>query len=205
MILLNLLPHREAARKQLRNNFYASLALAVFAGMAVAFIGHLILQSFLTDQLNRNEFLKSEIAKLDIQIKEVASLEEEINGLQARKKAVEDLQAGRNQSAHLVNEFARLLPEGMYLTGIKQDGQKVSILGVAQSNQRISEFLKNLATNSEWVENPELVEIVASTTTVAQKDLRPTATFNIAVREKVKATTVVKPVGAVEPASGPKL
>lgn len=186
MILLNLLPHREEARKQRRKSFYTFLMLSVLLGLAMGVLGHLILQYMQDEQLAKNDRLKSEIALLDKQIVEVANLEAEIAGLVARKRAVEDLQSDRNIPVHIVSELARLMPDGAYLTVAKQDAGKINLTGVAQSNQRISEFLRNLGTASEWLEDPELIEIVASTTNVSAREQRPTATFTIVVKQKRK-------------------
>ena len=184
MILLNLLPHREEARKRRRKNFFTSLILAVLAGLCLAISGHWILGYMQDEQLSKNEKLKSEIAQLDKQIVEVANLEAEITGLLARKKAVEDLQVDRNIPVHLITELARLMPDGAYLTSVRQDAGKINLTGVAQSNQRISEFLRNLSTSSQWLEEPELVEIIASTTNVSPREQRPTATFSMVVKQK---------------------
>ncbi len=199
MILLNLLPHREEARKRRRQDFFSSLALAVLLGLAVAVLGHWTLQYMHDEQVAKNETLKSEITLLDKQIVEVANLEAEIAGLEARKKAVEDLQADRNIPVHLVSELARLMPDGAYLTMVKQDAAKISLTGVAQSNQRISEFLRNLSTGSQWLEEPELIEIVASTTNVTAREQRPTATFTMVVKQKRKEP--VKPPRAAASAA----
>lgn len=186
MILLNLLPHREEARAKRKQNFLMSVVLSALLGLGLAMLVHWVMQYMRDEQTGKNEMLKSEIAVLDKQIVEVANLESEIASLEARKKAVEDLQSDRNVPVHLVSELARLVPDGAYLTSIRQDAGKVTLTGVAQSNQRISEFLRNLGTDSEWLENPELIEIVASSTQVAPRDMRPTATFNIVVRQKRK-------------------
>jgi type IV pilus assembly protein PilN len=184
MILLNLLPHREEARKRRRQNFFTSLIFAVLVGLCLAMLVNWVLGYMQEEQLGKNEKLKAEIALLDKQIVEVANLESEITGLLARKKAVEDLQVDRNIPVHLVTELARLMPDGAYLTSVRQDAGKISLTGVAQSNQRISEFLRNLSTSSQWLEEPELIEIVASTTNVSAREQRPTATFSMVVKQK---------------------
>ena len=98
-----------------------------------------------------------------MQIKDIATLRAEIEALKARQKAVEDLQTDRNMPVHLLNELVKQTPEGVYLTAIKQNGQVVPVNGMAQTNERVSEFLRNTAYNSPWLEQPELVEIKAVT------------------------------------------
>ncbi|HMY99228.1 MAG TPA: PilN domain-containing protein, partial [Burkholderiaceae bacterium] len=160
MILINLLPHREMARKKARQVFNTSLVGSVLLGALVAGGVYLWLQNQISNQQERNGFLTSEIKKLDEEIKEVATLQDEIAALKARQQAVEDLQANRNLPVHLLNESVLQLPDGIYLKGIKQDGQNVLLTGVAQSNERVSELLRNLSRHSDWVSKPELIEIV---------------------------------------------
>jgi type IV pilus assembly protein PilN len=184
MILFNLLPHREAAKKKIQQAFYGALVLSVVAGLLVAAIVDLVQTSQMETQVEKNNLLKTEIASLEKQIVEVRNLESEIAILGSRKSAVESLQADRNVPVHLVEALARLTPDGVHLTGIKQDGITVTLNGVAQSNQRISELLRNLETKSEWLQTPELVEIIASTTAVSVRDQRPTANFTMKVKLK---------------------
>jgi type IV pilus assembly protein PilN len=113
-------------------------------------------------QQSRNDFLKGEIAKLEVQIKDIAMLRAEIEALRARQKAVEDLQTDRNIPVYLLDELVKQTPEGVYLTGVKQTGQVVQVTGLAQTNERVSEFLRNTLYNSPWLERPELIEIKAA-------------------------------------------
>jgi type IV pilus assembly protein PilN len=136
-------------------------------------------------QEERNQFLSSEIKRLDTQIADVATLKAEIEALKARQKAVEDLQADRNMPVYLLNELVKQTPEGVYLTGVKQAGQQVTITGVAQTNERISEFLRNAANNSPWLERPNLVEIRSQTMAVAgSRDQRRMFAFTMGVTLK---------------------
>jgi len=136
-------------------------------------------------QEEHNQFLSSEIKRLDAQIADVATLKGEIEALKARQKAVEDLQADRNMPVYLLNELVRQTPEGVYLTAVKQVGQQVTITGVAQTNERISEFLRNAASNSPWLEKPVLAEIRAQTMQVAgSRDQRRLFTFIMGVTLK---------------------
>ncbi len=179
MILINLLPHREAARKRRRDGFQMALLASVAAGAAIAGGVYLWYQGQIEDQQGRNVYLQGELKKVDEQIKAIASIEGEITALRARQKAVEDLQADRNLPVHLLNEVSKQLPDGVYLTALKQQDQSVSIQGVAQSNERVSELLRALAANTPWLAKPELVDIVSSTLSLTPRDQRRVSNFNV--------------------------
>lgn len=185
MILINLLPHREARRQQRKQAFFAGIGMAVLAGAAIVGAWYVIVSGQISTQEEHNQFLANEIKRLDAQISDVATLKAEIEALKARQKAVEDLQADRNMPVYLLNELVKQTPEGVYLTSVKQAGQQVAITGVAQTNERISEFLRNTASNSPWLEKPQLVEIRAQTMQVAgSKDQRRMFTFIMGVTLK---------------------
>ena len=167
MILINLLPHREARRQQRKNAFFAGIGFAVLFGAAIIGGWYTVVNAQINTQEEHNQFLSNEIKRLDAQIADVATLKAEIEALKARQKAVEDLQADRNMPVYLLNELVKQTPEGVYLTSVKQGGQQVAITGVAQTNERISEFLRNVANNSPWLEKPILVEIKSQTMQVA--------------------------------------
>jgi type IV pilus assembly protein PilN len=138
-------------------------------------------------QQDRNAFLTAEINKLEVQIKDIATLRAEIESLKARQKAVEDLQIDRNVPVHVLNELVRQTPEGIYFVAVKQDGQNLSVTGIAQTNERVSEFLRNTANSSEWLEKPELVEIKSSTQNAARDRGRDQKRlFDFSVRLAVK-------------------
>lgn len=179
MILINLLPHREAARKRRRELFQATMFASFLAGLFMAGIIYMWLQNRIADQQGRNSFLQSEIKVLEGQIKEIATLEDEITALRARQKAVEDLQADRNLPVHLLNELTKQLPEGVYVTSLRQTGQTISMQGVAQSNERVSELLRNLSEKTPWFTKPELIEIVSSNVSLSPRDQRRVAAFNL--------------------------
>ena len=179
MILINLLPHREAARKRRREGFQATMVASAIVGLLVAGLIYWVLQTLIADQQAKNGVLKTEIQMLEGQIKEIANIEEEIAALRARQKAVEDLQADRNLPVHLLTELVKQLPDGVYVTNLKQTNQSIEIKGVAQSNERISEMLRNLSNNTPWLSKPELVEIVASNVALSPRDTRRVATFNL--------------------------
>ncbi len=159
MILINLLPHREERRKQRKRAFFSALVGSAFVGVLVAGVWFAVLQQLTSAQQARNDFLKAEIARLDVQIKDIAMLRAEIEALKARQKAVEGLQTDRNMPVYLLDELVKQTPEGVYLTSVKQTGQAVLVTGMAQTNERVSEFLRNTLYNSPWLERPELVEI----------------------------------------------
>lgn len=182
MILINLLPHREIARKKRKDIFNASLGAAALLGGLMAGLIFLWFQAQITAQQDKNQILQTEIDKFNRQIKDIAGLESEITALRARQQAVEDLQADRNLPVHLLSEMVKQLPEGVYITNMRQDGQNVQFQGVAQSNERVSELLRNLGGNSPWFARPELVEIVAASVTLAPRDMRRVANFNIRVK-----------------------
>lgn len=161
MILINLLPHREEKRKRRKTAYFTGLALSAVVGLAIAGLWYGVLEQMKSAQMERNAFLGSEIKKLEVQIKDIANLRAEIEALKARQKAVEDLQTNRNIPVHLLNELVKQTPEGVYLTKIGQAGQVVTVSGVAQTNERVSEFLRNTLYNSPWLERPELIEIRA--------------------------------------------
>lgn len=179
MILINLLPHREAARKRRREGFQATMVASAIVGLLIAGLIYWVLQTLIADQQARNGVLKAEIQVLEGQIKEIATIEEEIAALRARQKAVEDLQADRNLPVHLLTELVKQLPDGVYVTSLKQTNQSIEIKGVAQSNERISEMLRNLSNNTPWLSKPELVEIVASNVALTPRDTRRVASFNL--------------------------
>ena len=182
MILINLLPHREAARKRRREIFYVGLGASALAGAVISGGIYLWFAAQISTQQQRNGVLATEITRLEGQIKDIASLQEEIASLRARQQAVEDLQADRNMPVHLLNELTRMLPDGVYLSGMKQTNDTVAISGVAQSNERVSELLRNLSTGSQWITRPDLVEIIAGNVTLAPKDQRRVAVFKVNVK-----------------------
>lgn len=181
MILVNLLPHREAARKRKRETFFATLGVAVLAGGLIGGAVFSWYQAQIAAQQSKNTFLKTEITRLEGQIKDIATLQAEIAALRARQNAVEDLQGNRNLPVYLLGELVRQLPDGVYITSMKQDNQVVLLTGVAQSNERVSELLRNLANNSPWLTRPELIEITAKTITLGARDQRRVSNFSMRV------------------------
>lgn len=203
MILVNLLPHREEARKRRRDTFNVMAAVAALVGGLIGGGIFLWYQGQISEQQSVNRTLQSEIKKLEEQIKDVAKLQEEIAALRARQQAVEDLQSDRNLPVHLLNELVRLLPDGTYVTGMKQENQTVALDGSAQSNDRVSELLHNLGNKTPWMRKPELVEIVAGTVALSAREQRRVANFKMKVG--LARSSEVKPVASAPAAVKPAL
>src|SRR5690606_9034041 len=130
VILINLLPHREAARKRRRENFQATMLASAWIGLVIAGAIDWWFQMQIEEPQGKNQFLQSEIKLLEGQIKEIATIEEEIAALRARQKAVEDLQSDRNLPVHLLSELVQQLPDGVYITALKQTNQSVALQGM---------------------------------------------------------------------------
>jgi type IV pilus assembly protein PilN len=182
VILINLLPHREAARKKRRDIFNVSLGASALLGGVIAGSIFLWYQAAIGTQQDNNQLLTTEIGKLEAQIKDIATLESEIAALRARQQAVEDLQSDRNVPVHLLAELVSQLPDGVYINRMVQLDQVVTLNGVAQSNERVSELLRNLSSNTPWFTKPELIEIVAGSAAVSPKESKRVANFVIKVR-----------------------
>lgn len=179
MILINLLPHREAARKRRKEQFFLQIGVSALVGGVVCGLIYTWYQGMLYTQQDRNQSLQAEIAKLDAEIKNIASLQAEIASLRARQGAVEDLQSDRNLPVFLFEDLVHQLPEGVYLTSMRQENSNVLLSGVAQSQERVSELLRNLGNSSTALKRPELIEIVASTVLVSPKEQRRVSNFTI--------------------------
>lgn len=201
MILINLLPHREARRQERKRAFISGLGLAAVLGVGVLAVWYGALQQMISVQQARNEYLSTEIKKLDDQIKDIATLQAEIDALKARQQAVEDLQTDRNVPVYLLDELVKQTPEGVYLTSIKQNANLVTIGGLSQTNERVSEFLRNTAYNSTWLEKPELVEIKAASAQIG-RDQRKVFDFTMRVSIK-RPQAPSKSASGVKTASAP--
>ncbi|HSI49304.1 MAG TPA: PilN domain-containing protein [Ideonella sp.] len=197
MILINLLPHREARRQERKRAFFAALGLAAIIGAGIVLLWYLVLQQLTAAQNSRNSFLKTEITKLDVKIKDIADLKAEIEALKARQNAVENLQTDRNVPVYLLNELVKQTPEGVYLTAVRQSGNQVTVSGIAQTNERVSELLRNTAYNSTWLERPELVESKSANILIG-KDQRKLFDFSI----KVSIKRPAPPAGAASGVPG---
>ncbi len=204
MILINLLPHREAARKRRRDVFNVSLAASALLGGLISLAVFLWYQTAISVQQGTNLALETEIKKLESQIKDISGLEAEIAALRARQQAVEDLQSDRNLPVHLLTEIVNQLPDGVFISKMVQANQVVTFNGVAQSNERVAELIRNLASNTPWFTKPELVEIVAGTLALSPKDQRRVSNFVIRVtlvRASEAEKAAGKPVGSASGAA----
>jgi type IV pilus assembly protein PilN len=176
MIRINLLPHREEKRKAKRQQFYVLSGLISILGGLIIFLGWSIISTMISAQDSNNDFLKAENEKLDKQIAQIKTLKDEINLLLAKKKVIEDLQRDRGRAVALLNEMVRIVPEGIFIKSMKQEGMRVVLNGVSQSNSRVSELMRNVA-QSAVLEQPKLVETRA--TTVDRKKMQE---FNMTVQ-----------------------
>ena len=155
MARINLLPWRAERRKLRQKDFLGMLGLAVAAGVLASFLVVSWYNSRIGNQNARNEYLKGEIAKVDVQIKEIEELDKKKNKLLARKEVIEQLQANRSQMVHLFDSLVRTIPDGVSLTSIKQEGDILTLGGRSQSNARVSTYMRNLE-SSGWMTNPDL-------------------------------------------------
>jgi type IV pilus assembly protein PilN len=202
VIKINLLPHREERRKRRKVAFFAALGMAAIAGLGLVGSGYLVVQQLTTNQKHRNQFLEVKIAELDLKIKDIATLRAEIESLKARQKAVEDLQIDRNVPVHLLNELVRQTPEGIYITSVKQDAQILNVAGIAQTQERISEFLRNTGNHSEWLVRPELVESKAASVQAANREQKRLFDFSMRLAVKRPQDTAAAAAAASAAASG---
>lgn len=157
---INLLPHREERRKRARAHFAVLAGMTGVLGLLIVGAGWLFYSGRISNQDDRNRFMKAEIAKLDKEIDEIKEVKEKIDALLARKRIIETLQTDRVQTVNLMNELVKQMPEGVYLKSVKQSGLNVDLVGYAQSNARVSTLMRNIE-SSPWLTNPNLVEIKA--------------------------------------------
>jgi len=193
VILINLLPYREEKRKRRKAAFFVGIGASAVLGLLIVGFVYLLLQHLTGEQQRRNDYLNAEISRLDLQIKDIANLKSEIEALQARQKAVEGLQTDRNTPVYLLNELARFTPEGIYLTSIRQSDKVVTVNGLAQTQERVSEFLRNAGGGSEWLEKADLIEIKQANLTTTARDQR--RLFEFSMKVSIKAPQVEAPAG----------
>lgn len=157
MIRINLLPHREEAKKARREQFFVLTGLVSVLAALIVFAGYTVISGAINNQESANNFLKGEIAVLDKQLDQIKRLKEQTQALLARKQVIENLQRDRGETVYLLSELVKQVPEGIYLKALKQDGLKVNVVGYAQSNARLSAFMRNIDA-SPWLEAPQLIE-----------------------------------------------
>ena len=194
MIRVNLLPHRAEKRRVKQLQFIILSAISLVCGALVVGFVHVAISSQISYQERRNEYLKQEIVVLDKQIAEIKKLREQTQSLLARKTVVENLQSTRSSVVHLLDQMLRILPDGVYLKNLKQTGNKISIIGLAQSNARVSTLMRAIE-DSPWLDTPTLVEIHTSTTAGARLS-EFSLNFNLTKQEVVPAASAPsKPTG----------
>ena len=162
MIRINLLPHREEKRKAKRQQFYGLLGLVSVLAGVIVFLVITVIDGYISAQDAKNDFLKKEIVALDKQIDQIKRLKEQTQALLARKQIIEALQRDRAEAVLLLSELVKQMPEGVYIRSMKQTGERIALIGYAQSNARVSTLMRNIEA-SPWLEKPQLVEIKAVT------------------------------------------
>lgn len=160
-VRINLLPYRKIRRAERQKRFNFMLGGTLVAGIVVIFLGQNIIDGRIEHQQERNKRLETAIAKLDKEIAEIKELKGKIGDVLDRKRVVENLQSGRSSAVILLDELARQLPEGVYLRSIKEQGNAITLTGIADNNARVATLVRNFG-NSQWLESPELVEIKAT-------------------------------------------
>lgn len=161
-VRVNLLPHRAERRKAQRKHLAILAGMVAALALTIVVLVHGVIAGYIAVQDDRNNFLKRENERLDKEIAEIKKLRDEIAALLARKQVIERLQADRSQVVNLLDQLVRQTPDGVYLKTIKQTGLRVSLVGYAQSNARVSQLMRNF-TASPHLERPELIEIKAAT------------------------------------------
>jgi len=194
MMRINLLPHRAEKRQARQVQFIAlSVISVVLAGILVGFV-QVAISTQISYQERRNTYLKEETAKLDKQIEEIKKLREQTQALLARKNVVESLQSTRSDVVHLLDQMLRILPDGVYLRGLKQAGNKISLVGYSQSNARISTLMRAIE-DSPWLDTPSLVEI-HSVTAGGSRVSEFSLNFNLTKSQAAVSLPPAKPAGA---------
>ena len=202
MVRINLLPHREQKRQARQRQFVSLVVGLGVLALAVVGLGHVVIAERIENQNSRNALLKGEIAKLDEQIKEIDRLRDQTQALLARKQVVETLQANRTEAVHLLDQLVRQLPDGVYLKSVKQQGARVTLVGYAQSNARVSTLMRNIE-SSPWLTSPNLIEIRS-----VALDKQKVNEFTLALQMKRQAPALnaqeagKAPAGKAAPAAG---
>ncbi len=187
MTKVNLLDWRAHRREQRKQRFLAMMGVAVAVAALIFGFTYLTMKNAIDLQNDRNEYLKQQIADVDQKIKEIQELEKVKNNLLARMRVIEELQASRSATVHFFDELVNTLPEGVTLTSIKQAGTLVTVEGAAESNGRVSTYMKNLEA-SAWFDDPKLVVIKTSETGSSRR-----SDFTLQVTNLTKATTGAAP------------
>ena len=202
MIRINLLPHRAEKRRARQIQFIAlSVVSLALAGLLVGFV-EVAIDTQISYQERRNDYLKKETAILDKQIDEIKKLREQTQSLLARKNVVESLQSTRSDVVHLLDQMLRILPEGVYLKSLKQAGNKIDVIGFTQSNARVSTLMRAIQ-DSPWLDSPTLIEIKAAPRTKGSQ--APESQFSLTFNLTRKQDDAGKPgAGQAAPAGQAK-
>jgi type IV pilus assembly protein PilN len=197
-IRINLMPHREALKETRKKAFFMHLLLTTLLAAALMLLAWQFINTKITAQKARNSYISDKTKILDEEIKQIATLQAEIDALKARQKAVEDLQSDRNLPVYVFQELTSFVPEGVYLKAIKQDAKRVVITGLAQTQEKISEMLRNFTNASIWLEKPTLIESkLAAPGVLNAKGTDKLYEFTLAVMAKRDQKTPVGTNGAV--------
>ncbi|NOT16112.1 MAG: PilN domain-containing protein [Methylotenera sp.] len=196
MIRVNLLPHRQIKREARQREFNMMAVFTAIAAAAIVFLGLAYIDNRTQAQSNRNARLDKAIVKLDAEIADIKTLKEQIALMLERKQVVESLQTNRSQSVVVLDEMSRQLPEGVYLKSIKQQGNLITVEGIADTNARVATMVRNLA-SSNWMESPNLVEIKSEIiNTLKQNAFTLTVKLKAPSVQVEEASDKVKPKGS---------
>ena len=199
MIRVNLLPHRQVKRAERQREFGLMAAFSAFAAAAIVFLGYTFINGQVEAQTARNARLDKAIVQLDKEIADIKDLKDQISIMLDRKQVVENLQTNRSQSVVVLDEISRQLPEGMYLKSIKQQGNSITIEGVADTNSRVATLVRNFST-SNWLDTPTLVEIRAVSPDAQNTQKQNIFTLGVNIKSP-KAEESNSPTGAVSAGS----
>jgi type IV pilus assembly protein PilN len=180
IIRINLLDWRAERRELRKRQFTAMLGVAFFVSAGLVAISYLLASNAVDHQNARNEYLHQQIAEVDLKIKEIQELEKVKRNLLSRMRVIEELQASRSATVHFFDELVNTLPEGVNLTSVKQTGTGVVIEGIAESNARVSTYMKNLDA-SKWFADPKLIVIKTS-----EKNSQRQSEFQLQVKNLTK-------------------
>lgn len=197
MTLINLLPHRAAAKKKHRDLFQRQLGYSVFLGCLLAFAAHLLIQRKLMEQQQRNQTLVSDTALLDKKIKDMLAMQKDEQALLLRQHAVEGLQIERHTPVHLMSELVKQLPEGLFITSLRMDSKGVTLKGTSPSSEKVADFLQNMSTDSAHFQSSELLEVVTDspgrTSAPTPFSARKVANFSLRLHSKGPNLPTAKP------------
>lgn len=176
MIRINLLPHRQIKRAERQRQFNLMMVATLVLGAVIVFMGQTYYSTRIDEQNSRNKRLDEAIVKLDKEIEEIKQLKDLIRTTLERKQAVESLQGNRGQTVVMLDEFARVIPEGIFIRSMSKKGPTITVTGVTDTNARVAALVRNI-TASQWLESPNLVEIKTASGPKAQKQSLFTLTF----------------------------